>query len=329
MNIQIFCPAKKDLQKQSLFGFSKALFCGGASCALLFLMQLAMSFFGYPLFERICSAFGADPLGAMAQALYQLVAYILLFSTTCAVAFWLFRVTKTHSAPASLGPAPKLPLLYVFGTVGVSYIFSLLSTTLFSDFLEKEPIGAMPLPDSVAGIFVSFVSIALMPAIFEELLFRGIILKNLLPFGKWPAIIVSSLLFGAMHTDLPKMPGATVFGFCLAVLYCCTGKIFLGSLIHLVNNAMAVTASYISMYDMSREMMLMGIFVFVLIAIAIAALVYYSVYGIKRRRISRIRTCAARSKIPTGTAIVRTVTNPGIFMFVIMLGVTLYIKYLL
>lgn len=38
-----------------------------------------------------------------------------------------------------------------------------------------------------------------LPAIFEELLFRGVILKGLLQFGKVPAVVLSALMFALAH----------------------------------------------------------------------------------------------------------------------------------
>lgn len=69
---------------------------------------------------------------------------------------------------------------------------------------------------------------ALKPAMFlyacvlgpvaEELLFRGIVLRTLAPFGRKLAVIVSALLFGLFHGNLLQTPYAIVLGLVLG--YC-------------------------------------------------------------------------------------------------------------
>jgi membrane protease YdiL (CAAX protease family) len=61
--------------------------------------------------------------------------------------------------------------------------------------------------DAVASV----ATIALAPALFEEILFRGIVLPSLLrSVGTYGAIAVSALLFGIIHLDF-LTPGATFY----------------------------------------------------------------------------------------------------------------------
>lgn len=74
---------------------------------------------------------------------------------------------------------------------------------------------------------VSVAAIALMPALCEELLFRGIVLPALATrFHAWGAVALSALLFGIIHLDatpdqhltLYRVPFAAAVGFGLGVL---------------------------------------------------------------------------------------------------------------
>src|SRR5260221_5833718 len=67
-----------------------------------------------------------------------------------------------------------------------------------------------------ADIILPLISTAMMPAIMEELLFRGILFRWLEDFcGSWAALIVTSALFGLAHS---QNPGATwVSSFAIAV----------------------------------------------------------------------------------------------------------------
>lgn len=57
-------------------------------------------------------------------------------------------------------------------------------------------VGFRELP--VEAILLSLASVALA-GVVEELAFRGILLNRLLPRGVWPAVAITSVLFGLMH----------------------------------------------------------------------------------------------------------------------------------
>lgn len=67
-----------------------------------------------------------------------------------------------------------------------------------------------------ADIILPLISTAIMPAFMEELMFRGILFRWLEEFGgSWAALIVTSALFGLVHS---QNPGATWFSsFAIAV----------------------------------------------------------------------------------------------------------------
>lgn len=52
----------------------------------------------------------------------------------------------------------------------------------------------------------------LLGPVAEEILFRGLVLRSLQPYGKKFAIVVSSLLFGLFHGNLMQAPFAFVVG---------------------------------------------------------------------------------------------------------------------
>ena len=54
-------------------------------------------------------------------------------------------------------------------------------------------------------IVLLFVCAVIVSPIFEELLFRKILLEKLLPYGKVIAIAISSLFFGLYHANLEQL----------------------------------------------------------------------------------------------------------------------------
>lgn len=94
---------------------------------------------------------------------------------------------------------------------------------------------------------LSVSAIALAPAFFEELLFRGIVLPSFAP-ARWPAaaVIGSAFLFGLIHLD-PSTPGAAALyrvpfafavGIGLALLRLGTGALWPSILAHALLNTL-------------------------------------------------------------------------------------------
>lgn len=107
-------------------------------------------------------------------------------------------------------------------------------------FLRDQGPGALVLL-AVAAVLVA--------PVLEELLFRGVVLHGLmLRTGFWPAAVVSSVCFGALHATavglegLPIVLATGVFGLGLCVLTRRTGRLGPAIGVHALRNALAVAA---------------------------------------------------------------------------------------
>ena len=93
------------------------------------------------------------------------------------------------------------------------------------------------------NIWLVVLLVALVPAICEELAFRGFILSGLRHLGhKWWAIVLSSLMFGVTHTMLHQSLVTSVVGAVIGFVAVQTGSLFPGMLFHFTHNALAVIA---------------------------------------------------------------------------------------
>ena len=83
--------------------------------------------------------------------------------------------------------------------------------------------------------------IAVVPAICEELAFRGFILSGLRRIGhKWGAIIIASAFFGMAHGILQQSLAAGAVGIVIGYLAVKTGSLWPGVLYHFVHNSLSV-----------------------------------------------------------------------------------------
>ncbi len=89
---------------------------------------------------------------------------------------------------------------------------------------------------------------------FEELFFRGVLLRSLARlFGKVGglvgpalAIVVSGVLFGLAHAESLQLLGLAVFGILLSVVSYMTGRLGMNMVAHATFNLMAVAAAVVT-----------------------------------------------------------------------------------
>lgn len=86
-------------------------------------------------------------------------------------------------------------------------------------------------------------SLAIMPAVFEELAFRGIVLSNYKSIGIIKAALISAFFFGLFHMDFYQIPYAIVAGVFFALLVSYTNSIYASMLAHFIINGTQVINS--------------------------------------------------------------------------------------
>ncbi len=120
----------------------------------------------------------------------------------------------------------------------LTYAASLLSGTLTRAFG-----GALPTVSQTAAVFFGAVLIA---PLAEELLFRHLVLRLLLPYGEGKAILLSSLLFGLAHASFFQLPYAIAAGLLLAFLAVKGGSFFYPLCFHMGYNLFAFFCASLS-----------------------------------------------------------------------------------
>lgn len=168
--------------------------------------------------------------------------------------FDFFRNQQFHVIPLLLVP------VIVISFMGVNSWFVQWNAGIhFPDFLkgfenwarEKEEYAAeltqtMTQFDSTNELLIAFLVIAIIPAIGEELVFRGLIQNEFQRVSKNPhvSIWLAAILFSAFHLQffgfIPRILLGALFGY----LYYWSGNISLAILAHFVNNGVAVFALY-------------------------------------------------------------------------------------
>lgn len=85
--------------------------------------------------------------------------------------------------------------------------------------------------------------VALVPALCEELAFRGFILSGFRHLGhKWRAIVFSAVFFGLTHGILQQSLIASLTGVVIGMIAVQSGSLLPGILFHLVHNGLALAS---------------------------------------------------------------------------------------
>lgn len=129
--------------------------------------------------------------------------------------------------------------------------------------------------DNAGWLVLNIILLAAVPAVLEELVFRGIILNAFRKkTGDVASIFISASLFSLMHCSPQQTVFTFVFGIVLAFVVVKTGSVVSSMIIHFLNNAIAVIFMY-AKFDIALSL---PTWAMVLIAIAATAATFVAVY---------------------------------------------------
>lgn len=178
---------------------------------------------------------------------------ILCYACSMLVPLAILLKTSRHPArvllPMRRVPAGQLlPSLFI--CLGIS-TFANLFSNLFSLFLEDElgltfEVYEPVFPTGFWPVLLTFISVAVLPAFLEELLFRGVMLQSLRPFGDRFAIVMSAVLFMVCHTTVRQLLPALIVGLALSYFAIRTGSLWTGVCVHLVYNGCSALLTLLS-----------------------------------------------------------------------------------
>jgi len=109
--------------------------------------------------------------------------------------------------------------------------------------------------ESIISLLANLLVLAVIPAIGEELFFRGMLQKLLRAVIGWPhlTVFITAIIFSSLHFQfygfLPRFLLGLVYGY----LFLWSGTVWLPALAHFINNAVPVVLSYFYGWDVISE----------------------------------------------------------------------------
>jgi len=182
------------------------------------------------------------------------ISYIVM-SVVLEGLFVVAVVTVAASRRKAVVPATTMNKKVNWAMVGMCALVSVVCIVLFSDLSNAfaytlEAIGYRSTSEivSLGGVFgylINIVTVCAVPALCEELMFRGVVLNSFRGYNKWIGISVSAVAFMLMHGNPEQTIHQLLLGFVLGYIVWETRNIWASILIHFFNNFFAITLSFI------------------------------------------------------------------------------------
>lgn len=139
--------------------------------------------------------------------------------------------------------ALSVSVIGIYASEAAHYLFSLFNIYFY------EPI--LVLPEDLGSAVLYILNLTVVPAVFEEIAFRGVLMQSLRRFGDSFALITSAILFALVHISPLSMPNAFLMGLVIGYFVLFTGSLYTGMVIHLVHNLLSLLISQLGLLDHS------------------------------------------------------------------------------
>jgi uncharacterized protein len=233
---------------------------------------LIVQFFGLFLLPPLVFAYLADPkpLDFAGLKSPQKKSFLLLGVVTMVVAYFTVEFLGFLNE-AAVHFLPKATQNWI--NRGESDANSMLESVLS----VKSPVDLLK----------TIILVGVLPAIGEELFFRGILQRLFIQIFKsaWPGIILTGFLFSAFHMQFMGLLPRMALGIILGCLYWYSGSLFTSILGHFTYNTINVLLIYFKIADLDSKPG--SVMVFSLIGLISVALVIFLLNIMRKKSTSR------------------------------------------
>ncbi len=193
------------------------------------------------------------------------LSYSIVMGLSILLATLIFQTPKEVIFPFNK-PNTEFTLLSVTHTVSIGFILNLaimVIMLLFGLIGVNFKLGRPIFYHNIPSILLNALFIGIFPAIFEEMLFRGVILQSLRQYSNNIAVFVSALAFALCHNNFPQAIFAFGMGIIFAVLTIRSGSLIPSMIAHFIYNFSGELISNISNNFINlSSIMLLNIFIY-------------------------------------------------------------------
>lgn len=231
---------------------------------IVFLLQGALS--------AVLGTFFADSLSDYVQIfLTQIIPIFIPAMVCCFMSREGFKGFARNTKPSFLNIILCI-VLAVCANLILSFATTAIGNILFTN--NSNSLTDIGLPQTNFEFVLDIIFVCLMPAVFEELLFRGAVLtsyENI--YGSKKAILFCGFVFAIMHNSLTAFVPQFIIGIFLSFIVLKFDSLYLGMLAHFTNNFTTLFIQYVILqkWSGSKTVLFRSPFLTVLILLIIFA----------------------------------------------------------
>lgn len=177
--------------------------------------------------------------------------------------------------------------------------------------------GSVPPQGEMPSFWVMFFFVAVIAPIFEELIFRKLLLYPLRRHGDWFAIIMTALMFGFYHGNFDQMPYAFVVGMLFALLAVNTNSVIPSMILHVLNNTLVTLSQYLVKVTGETEA---AISFSNLVSEGLGFSFWLGIPAIAIMIAGKLFKTTNKSVLPAKNQAAAIFTNPAFYAFLVFLG---------
>ncbi len=225
-----------------------------------------------------------SPKVAASQLYLNLASAVSFYGVGIPVFYFMIKAVPKAPAQAKLRMRVDEIMTWAVISLGGMYLFNYFSVWLNEviSLFKGSPV-INPVVSATENLWVTILFSVILAPFFEELVFRGMILNRLKPYGEAVSIFFSSLLFAMFHGNLYQIFYAFAIGCAFSYVALRTGHIAYTVGLHMfVNLCGGVLFPRMALSKWDAAAGFMGVFVIVLM---ISAIVLFAVNFYRLRRL--------------------------------------------
>lgn len=214
--------------------------------AYLFFIIFTLIYFGSSFLLSL-----APDIYSMDMMLYNIIGQLVLF-----IPLFIICLSMSKESPNSVLMTNRISitdiLLSIALAIAIEPAMTLLS--MLSTLISPNEISDYLYQSAESPLIYSIIAVAVIPAVFEELFFRGIIFSQFKNVSLKKACIIAGLLFGLGHFNYQQF----LYAFAMGILACAvvyrTKSIFPTIILHFTINFSQLMLSRVDYGELTEEM---------------------------------------------------------------------------
>ena len=181
--------------------------------------------------------------------LFSLQYGVFLLPVVCFLALDQFDVLRGMKTRAIGVPTMLWTVLLTILLLPVTVVLNLLT-----QFVVPNNVSAALMESTTAPLWVSLVYLAVIPALVEEYIFRGVLVQYLRHNGLLKTALLTGLMFALSHMDLNQFLYTLMIGIFYVYLDEAAGSIYCSMLSHFLVNGFNILIIYLTVSNVPESM---------------------------------------------------------------------------